>query len=101
MRPMKIELDAASTLEYLDLWKKAVDMEIPLAPFLRSHLMIQRDVILDRYKTTGDTLTGIYRQMKALDSESEIQLERTRHEIKMWCEWVATSQAQMNEFRKQ
>lgn len=98
---MKIELDPASTLEYLDLWKKALDMEIPLAPFLRSHLMIQRDVILDRYKTTGKTLTSIFGQMKGLNPESEIQLERTRHEIKMWCEWVATSQAQMNEFRKQ
>lgn len=97
---MRIELDPTSTLEDLDLWKKALSMDVPLTPFFLSHVLIEREAILTRYKQTGDTLTGRYRRMKALDTDSEIQLERTRLEIKRWCEWVETSQAQMMELRQ-
>ena len=70
---MKIELDPEGLQVSMGLWRKATDMEIPLAPHLRSHFLTRRGNLLEGFvkisknwtmllegcKATGDDLVAL------------------------------------------
>jgi hypothetical protein len=51
---MKIDLDPENIHAAMDMWRKGTDMEIPLAPELRSHFFTRRGSILENFVKTSN-----------------------------------------------
>jgi hypothetical protein len=70
----------------MDLWRKATDMEIPLADQFKIHLMERRRALLEGFVKTGAAWTMILRDMKATDGADE--LERLREDVRSFDKWA-------------
>ncbi|CAB3737989.1 PX domain-containing protein [Paraburkholderia rhynchosiae] len=70
----------------MDLWRKATDMEIPLADQFKIHFMERRRALLEGFVKTGAAWTMILRDMKAVEGDD--QLERLRDEVTGFVTWA-------------
>ena len=85
---MKIDLDPENLQVSMGLWRQATDMEIPLAPHLRSHFLTQRGALLEGFVKIAKNWTMLLDGCKASDDDL-IALDALRGEIiefKSWAE---------------
>jgi hypothetical protein len=85
---MKIDLDPENIQVAMDMWRKATDMEIPLAPELRSHFFTQRGSILEGFVKTANNWIMLLNGCKATGDDAG-ELDALRKEINDFKSWAS------------
>lgn len=62
-----INFDPSYIMTCMDLWRKTVDMEHPVADHLKVHLVVNRRPILENYEKTSSAWSMLLRSMRATD----------------------------------
>lgn len=85
---MKIDLDADSLKESMSLWRKATDMQIALAPGLRSHVLSKRRDFLVGFVKVADNWNMLLNSCKATDDDltALAELKQDIEQFKNWAE---------------
>lgn len=84
---MKIDLDPSMMQVSMGLWRQATDMEIDLAPEIRSHILSRRGKILSGFvKVASNWLTVL--QACTATGEDLIQLQALVAEIEGFKAWA-------------
>lgn len=85
---MRLELDQESVRTMLQMWRKAVDLEIPLASDLRIHFLARRGQLLDGFVKLAGNWLMLLRHCKATgeDLVALDALETEIEEFKAWAE---------------
>ena len=85
---MKLELDQESVRTMLQMWRKAVDLEIPLASDIRIHFLARRGQLLDGFVKLAGNWLMLLRHCKATgeDLVALDALETEVEEFKAWAE---------------
>jgi hypothetical protein len=84
---MKLELDPDELRVSMDMWRKAIDMEIPLAPSIRSHFLSRRGALLEGFVKTANNWASLLHYCKAT-GDDQLQLEALRGEIDAFKDWA-------------
>ena len=84
---MKVDLDPAFLKMSMEMWRKAVDMEIPLAPNIRIHFFAKRGQLLDGFSKIAKNWLMLLGHCKAT-GEDPIQLDELEAEIKSFQDWA-------------
>lgn len=84
---MKVELNPEWLRVSMDLWRKSLDMEIPLADQLKIHLFARRGQILDGFSKTASSWLMVLRQCKATGPDL-IDLDNLEEEITDFKKWA-------------
>jgi len=84
---MQVDLDPSFLKMSMEMWRKAVDMEIPLAPDIRSHFLSNRGKLLDGFSKTAKNWLMLLGHCQA-DAEDRIQLDALKTEIRSFQEWA-------------
>jgi hypothetical protein len=84
---MKVDLDPAILKMFMEMWRKAVDMEIPLAPDIRIHFFAKRGQLLDDFSKIAKNWLILLGHCKAT-GEDLIQLDELEAEIKSFQDWA-------------
>ena len=86
---MKLDLDPEGLKVSMDLWRKATDMEVDLAPAIRSHLLTRRGPLLEGFvKIATDWLTLL--SYGTATGDDLVELEALRIEIASFRTWAET-----------
>ncbi|MFM0023532.1 hypothetical protein [Paraburkholderia azotifigens] len=81
-----MEFDPGFMLESMDMWRKSLDMQIPVADEFKIHFMKNRRRLLEGFVTTGKAWKIIVCDLKPLD-ESGV-LEDVRREVQVFLGWA-------------
>lgn len=93
---MKLELDPEFLTTSMGLWRQAVDMEIDLAPEIRSHLISRRGKLLRGFvKIASNWLTVLH--ACTATGEDLIQLQTLVSEVEGFKGWA---EAELSELEK-
>lgn len=86
---MKIEIDAATLRTYMNLWRKTIDMEVPLFDELKIHVMVERQSILEGFIKIADAWLMIFNaRCQGLDEASRKDLEALIGDIREFETWA-------------
>jgi hypothetical protein len=88
-RFMKLDLDPDGLKVSMDLWRKATDMEVDLAPAIRSHLLTRRGPLLDGFVKVSTNWLTLLRSCTATGDDL-VELEALRVEIASFRTWAET-----------
>lgn len=85
---MKLELDHENVRTMLQMWRKAVDLEIPLASDIRIHFLARRGELLHGFVSLSGNWLMLLRSCKAAgdDLVALDALETEIEEFKAWAE---------------
>jgi len=85
---MRLELDQESVRTMLQMWRKAADLEIPLASDLRIHFLARRGQLLDGFVKLAGNWLMLLRHCRATgeDLVALDALETEIEEFKAWAE---------------
>lgn len=85
---MKIDLDPDGLKVSMDLWRKAIGMEIPLAPEIRSHFLTRRGALLEGFIKVANNWLTLLRGCTATgdDLEELNALQKEINDFKSWAE---------------
>ena len=86
---MKLDLDPEQLKESMDLSRKATDMEVNLAPAIRSHVLSRRGPLLEGFVKVATNWLTLLSSCTAAGDEQE-QLEALRQEIVSFRSWAET-----------
>jgi hypothetical protein len=86
---MKLDLDPDGVKVSMDLWRKATDMEVDLAPAIRSHLLTRRGTLLEGFVKVATNWLTLLSYCTAVGDE-QAQLEALRVEIASFRSWAET-----------
>jgi hypothetical protein len=84
---MKIDLDPEGPRTAIELWRKAVDMEIPLTPGLRSHFLARRGELLSGFVKVASNWLMLLRDCNA-DGDDLVALNALMSEIEAFKLWA-------------
>lgn len=84
---MKLDLDPEKLKTSMDLWRQAVDMEIPLAHEVRIHFFAKRGQLLDSFVKMAGNWLMLLRCCKAT-GEDVIALDDLEEEIDRFKKWA-------------
>ena len=91
---MKIELDQESLRTMLHMWRKAVDLQIPLRSDIRTHFLSSRGDLLKGFvELAGNWLTVLH-SCKATGPDL-IELEQLVTDIEDFKQWAEIGIAEM------
>jgi hypothetical protein len=83
---MKVELDPAGIRESIALWRDAVDLKLDMRPDIRSHMIVMRAKILERFSATASSWQTVLASCTA-EGDDALQLQRVKEEVddfKVW-----------------
>lgn len=85
---MKLELDQENVRTMMQMWRKAVDLEIPLSSDIRIHFLARRGQLLDGFVKLAGNWLMLFRHFKATgeDLVALDALETEIEEFKAWAE---------------
>lgn len=85
---MKLELDHESVRTMIQMWRKAVDLEIPLASDIRIHFLARRGQLLDGFVKLAGNWLMLLRHCKATGEDLVVldAFETDVEEFKAWAE---------------
>ena len=83
---MQIEFDPDMIRVSIELWRKATDMEIPLAPSIRSHFLSRRGAILEGFIKVASNWLTLLDSCSATGDDLD-QLDALRNEIEEFKAW--------------
>ena len=86
--PMKLELNPEGLQTAMELWRKTVEMEIPLAPHLRSHFLLQRGSLLEGFVKTANNWLMVLNNCKPTDENDTVDLRALKEEILSFKSWA-------------
>ncbi|UBM12732.1 hypothetical protein [Cupriavidus metallidurans] len=93
--PMKVDFDHESLLMMMDMWKKSVDMAMPMKDEFKIHMMQNRQSILQNYeRAAGAWLLAI--GCMTPDDEGKAELDATRAKVKAFQDWAKASIADLD-----
>ncbi|WP_233446775.1 hypothetical protein [Paraburkholderia terrae] len=84
--PIVVEFDPDFMLASMEMWRKSLDLQIPIADDLKIHLMENRRRLLERFVTTGKAWKIIMHDLKAV--EEPAALESVRREVQAFLSWA-------------
>ena len=84
---MKVEMDLERLDEMLDMWKKSVDLQLPMMDDFKIRMMQNRRPILENLLQTGTGWTLMLSCMRPLDDSSDLAALRQR--VKEFVAWAA------------
>ena len=84
---MKLDLNPEFFIVSMDLWRKATDVEIPLAPGILSHFLLRRGELLQGFIKTANNWNMLLRQCDAT-GDDKVQLEALKAEIAEFKNWA-------------
>lgn len=87
IRLMKIELDPEGLRVRMEMWRKSMDMQIPLAPEIRIHFFARRGQLLDNYVKVASNWLMLLRSCKA-DGENLVALDQLETDIEAFKAWA-------------
>ncbi|WP_420473410.1 hypothetical protein [Noviherbaspirillum sp. ST9] len=85
---MKIELDPDRMEEMLDMWRKSVDLQIPMMDDFKIRMMQNRREILENFLQTGTGWTLALGCMEPLDDAA--RFDDLRIKVKAFVDWAAS-----------
>jgi hypothetical protein len=83
---MKVELDPNGIRDSIALWRDAVDLKLDMRPEIRSHMIVMRVQILERFSATAGSWQTVLASCTAED-EDALQLQELKKEVddfKVW-----------------
>lgn len=84
---MNLTLDPEGLRTSMEMWRKALDMEIPLRPDLRIHFFNRRGSLLDGFSQVAKNWLTLLHGCDA-EGEDKVELLALRTEIKAFKEWA-------------
>ena len=84
---MKLDLNPEMLQTSMELWRKAVDMEIPLASDIRSHFLLRRGELLQSFIKVATNWLTVLRSCEATGDDLR-QLEALKDEITSYKSWA-------------
>ncbi|WP_241023757.1 hypothetical protein [Burkholderia sp. Ac-20365] len=84
--PIVVEFDPDFMLASMEMWRKSLDMQIPIADDLKIHLMENRRRLLKRFVTTGKAWKIIVHDLKAVDDPAG--LDDVRLAVQAFLSWA-------------
>lgn len=64
-----INFDPSYIMTCMDLWRKTLDMEHPVADHLKVHLVVNRRTILENYEKTSSAWSMLLRSMRSANND--------------------------------
>jgi len=84
---MRVEMDVSRLDEMLDMWKKSVDLQLPMMDDFKIRMMQNRRPILENLVQTG---TGWTLMLSCMEEEVENgELAALRDRVKQFVAWAA------------
>jgi hypothetical protein len=84
---MKLDLDPEGMKVSMELWRKATDMEVDLAPAIRSHLLTRRGPLLEGFVRVSTNWLTVLSYCNATGDDL-VELEALRVEIASFSAWA-------------
>lgn len=84
---MKLELDPEWLQTSMALWRKTVDMEMPIHDNFKIHVMEQRATILGNFVKTAQSWLTVLRSCSA-QGEYLVALDSLRAEVEAFKKWA-------------
>lgn len=84
---MKVELDPAGIRESLALWRDAVDLKLDMRADIRSHLIVMRAKILERFSATAASWQTVLACCTA-QGDDALQLQKVKEEVEDFKAWA-------------
>jgi hypothetical protein len=97
---MKIELNPEMLKVSMDLWRKAVDMEIPLAREIRIHFFARRGELLDGFARTASNWSMLLRCCKATGDDL-LALDALEEEVDNFKKWAENGIRELAQLARQ
>lgn len=83
---MVVEFDPDFMLVSMEMWRKSLDMEIPIADEFKIHFMANRRRLLEGFATTGKAWKVMLGNMTAVHEPA--RLEDVRREVQAFLSWA-------------
>lgn len=83
---MKVDLDPAGIRESIALWRDAVELKLDMRADIRSHMIVMRAQILERFSATAGSWQTVLASCIA-EGENALQLQKLKEEVddfKVW-----------------
>jgi hypothetical protein len=83
---MNVELDPAGIRESIALWRETVDLKLDMSPEIRSHMIVMRAKILERFSATASSWQTVLASCTA-EGDDSLQLQKLKEEVddfKVW-----------------
>jgi hypothetical protein len=87
-KPIVVEFNPGFMLASMDLWRKSLDMQMPIADEFKIHFMTNRRRLLDGFVATAKAWKMLLRDMKVVDESAELDLEGVRLEVQVFLAWA-------------
>lgn len=84
---MKVEMDVERLDEMLDMWKKSVDLQLPMMDDFKIRMMQNRRPILENLVQTGTGWTLMLSCMQTPEEDGELAALKQR--VKQFVAWAA------------
>jgi len=85
-KPIVVEFDPDLMLMSMDMWRKSLDMKIPIADEFKIHFMKNRRRLLEGFATTGKAWKVMVGDMTAVSDPA--RLEHVRREVQAFLSWA-------------
>ncbi|OUL81156.1 hypothetical protein CA603_30785 [Paraburkholderia hospita] len=93
--PIVVKFDPDFMLASMEMWRKSLDLQIPIADDLKIHLMENRHRLLERFVTTGKAWKIIVHDLKAVDNPAG--LEDVRLAVQAFLSWAEDGVQALND----
>lgn len=94
---MKIELDPDRLEDMLDMWRKSVDLKIPMMDDFKIRMMKNRREILENLMQTGTGWCLMLSCMSTLEDDG--RLADLKEKVKAFVDWTAAELDALNAMR--
>ena len=94
---MKIELDPDRMEDMLDMWRKSVDLQVPMMDDFKIRMMKNRREILENFLQTGTGWTLMLNCMHPLDNAE--RFSALKNKVKAFIDWTAAELDLLNSMR--
>ncbi|AUT76440.1 hypothetical protein C2L64_50395 [Paraburkholderia hospita] len=84
--PIVVEFDPDFILVSMEMWRKSLDMQIPISDEFKIHFMENRRRLLEGFVITGKAWKIIVRDLKAVDEPAV--LEDVRLAVQSFLSWA-------------
>ena len=87
---MRVELDAEHMRTSMAMWRDAVDLKIPMRADIRSHMLLMRAKILERFSAAAQAWQTVLNGCKA-EGPDAVELQQLKDEVEDFKVWAHES----------